>query len=228
MTTSPVVLRRPMLEDSIALPTRRPIGPDPRTAAIELALQATRDEGLRQGREQGFATGHAEGLRQGRAAAQEEAAVKAAAIEEEATAQREALQAGLAAAAAAMQSATEQWLVLAEEDMVALCFETIARVLGQAAVTPEGVRAQALQLLDRWRGDGVPVLHVHPADASLFDGLAATRLFTCIADPEVPHGGCLVRGCNGALDARLGRILEEVKAALLAARDEREQPDCSP
>jgi flagellar assembly protein FliH len=221
MTQAQVVLRQLALEGSAALPARAPVVADPSSAMTAFVLQAARDEGLRQGREQGLRAGHEEGLRQGRDAAQAEAVATAAEAEVQAAAQRNQRQAQLASALAALQVAAEQWLTLAEEDLVALCYETVARVLGRAAVAPDSVRAQVLQLLAQWRGRGMPVLHLHPADAQLLEGLPSDRAFTCVADPEVGYGGCLVCGEAGALDARLDRILEEVKAALLAARNER-------
>ncbi|MDB5858702.1 MAG: hypothetical protein JWQ76_2391 [Ramlibacter sp.] len=224
MTHPQVVLRQPLLDESTALPVRRRIVADPGVPALTLALQAAQEEGLRQGREQGLQAGYEEGLRQGRNAARVEATAMAATIEAQATAQRDERRAELAGALAALQRAAERWLALAEEDMVALCYETIGRVLGRVAVTPDSVRAQVVQLLEQWRGHGAPALHLHPADAPLLEGLTASRPFTCVADPDVPYGGCIVRGESGALDARLDRILEEVKAALLAARNERTLP----
>lgn len=221
MTHSQVVLRQPALDEGRPLPSRRRMASDPGMAAAALALQAAQEEGQRQGREQGFGAGYEEGLREGRAAARAEADVRAEAIEAQVASLREERLRELEAAVAAVQGAAGHWLALAEEEMVALCYETIARVLGRAALAPESVRSQALQLLGQWRGQGVPALHLHPDDAVWLHRMPADRAFTCVADPGVAYGGCFVRGEGGALDARLERILEEVKAALLQARGER-------
>ena len=221
MTQAQVVLRQPVLDPSAALPARRRVVADPRIPAVDLALQAAQQEGLRQGREQGLQAGYEDGLRQGRSAARAEAAAIAATVEAQASVQRDDRQAELARALKTFEDAAQRWLVLAEEDMVALCYETIARVLGRAAVEPESIRTQVVQLLEQWRGRGMPALHLHPTDARLLEGLQVGRPFTCVADPDLPYGGCMVSGGSGALDARLDRILEQVKTALLAARNER-------
>lgn len=219
VSRAPVVLPQLALEEAAVLPIRG------RTAAIDplaLALQEAREEGLRQGRERGLQAGYAEGLREGRALARREADEDAARLEREAELHREQRRVETRAALAAFQDATSHWIAEAEEDLVALCFEALGRVLGDRATRREQAREQVAWLLERWQQTEAPVLHLHPADMDLLEGLPATRPFTCVADRAVSFGGCIVRGSSGALDARLDQILEQIKCALLAARPSKE------
>jgi flagellar assembly protein FliH len=217
MTPGQVVLRHLAVDDMAALPARGRAASPPVHAVFDVALKQAQEEGVRHGHEEGLRAGYEEGLLQGRAAAQAEVEAMTEALESAAATQREERQAALGAALAAFEDAKAQWLALAEEDMVALCFETLGRILADA-VAPEVVRAQASHLLAHWRGQGVPILRASPADVRLLEGLQTDLPFACVADPDVKHGGFLVQGGAGALDARLDRILEEVKASLLAAR----------
>jgi flagellar assembly protein FliH len=220
-----VVLRELSVDGVAALPGRGRVAAASEVSKLEVALQAAQQQGLRQGHEKGLGAGYEEGLRVGRAEAESEADIRAAALEAQAAADRETRGAALRAALAEFESATQKWLALAEEDMVALCYETLGRILASEAVSPPVVRAQAARLLEQWRGLGVPSLHVHPADLQSLEGLPASRAFIRVADPDLQYGGFIVRGEGGALDARLDRILEEVKAALIAARNQRAHPE---
>ncbi|MCG2594952.1 hypothetical protein LZ009_19410 [Ramlibacter sp. XY19] len=218
MKHSQVVLRQLAIDEAATLPARgrvaAPVGAD----LLAVALEEAREEGMRQGHERGLQAGYEEGLREGRAVAKREADAHAAVLEEEASSLREQRRTETRAALQAFHDATNHWLALAEEDMVALCYETLARVLGERAALRDHIRAQATHLLEHWYEEGVPALHVHPSDVELLEGLAA-RPFTCVADPAVGRGGCLVKGASGALDARLDSILQEIRDALLADRN---------
>jgi flagellar assembly protein FliH len=225
MSQLQVVLRELAVDGPAALPVRSRLAAAPAVSKLEVALQAAQQEGLRQGHEKGLRAGYEEGLRVGRAEAEAEAHIRAGALEAQAAADREMRGAALRTAVAEFESATREWLALAEEDIVALCYETLGRILAAEAIAAPIVRAQAAQLLEQWHGLGVPSLHVHPADLQLLEGLPAARAYVCVADPELQYGGFIVRGEGGALDARLDRILEEVKAALIAARNQRPLPE---
>jgi flagellar assembly protein FliH len=215
---SRAVLRHLAVEEVPALPARGRVAAPAGVDLLALALQEAREEGLRQGHERGRQAGYEEGLREGRAAARREADAYATGLEEEASALRAQRRAETQAALQAFQDATSRWLAVAEEDMVALCYEALGRILGERGTMRDQLRAQVARLLEQWHEEGVPALHVHPSDVELLEGLAA-RPFTCVADPAVGHGGCLLKGSNGALDARLESILEEIKTALLAGRN---------
>lgn len=188
--------------------------PDPLLAAREAAWQ----QGLSEGRAAGFRQGQAEGHDQGAA----EAAAAARAMQADAIAEATGVLGErtreLADVLLAARGALHDRLAAAEDEMVALCFETIARVLGSALVTPEGVRSQLLQLLRQAGQDRTLAVHVQPQVAASLHALCADRDgLTIVADPEVGSGGCIVRGSCGALDARLETILQELAAVFSPA-----------
>jgi flagellar assembly protein FliH len=191
----------------------------------EQALQELRALSMREAREEGLRAGRADGLREGRAHAAEEirAAVQQAVSdavrpvqEQHDRLQQLAEQARLALADA---------LVQAQEEMVALCYDTLCRMVGAAAVRPELVRAQLLHLLQVHGSAGV-ALHVHPDDAELLTestarGAQPDTTARWVADPQVALGGCILKTSSGGLDARLETMLGACKAALLEARTQR-------
>jgi flagellar assembly protein FliH len=189
--------------------------------AREEGLRAGREEGLRLGREEGLRAGYEDGAKKGQAEAQ---ALARAALEKaiaEAAAplrERERQLASLAASLAAQEAA---WRAIAEDEAVALAYELAGRVLGAALVTPEGVRAQAQQLLASTR-PRTAAFHVHPDDLPVLQQEAAAGTGLCwVADAAVATGGCIVKGASGALDARLETLLEECSRALLEVRARR-------
>lgn len=213
-----------------AAPASRLPAPPAQPDAQEESLRLARDHALREGREQGLRAGQEEGLRQGRATA---AAETRAAVDK---AVAEALQAvhaerdRLRQLAGAMQGALDGLQEAAHDEMVALCYETICRVIGAAAVRPDTVRSQLSHLVALYGARAGLVLHVHPQDAALLehgadDGAPATLRWT--ADPEVALGGCILRCAAGGLDARLETMLASCKEALLEARAARTQAPAS-
>lgn len=113
----------------------------------------------------------------------------------------------------------------AEDDMVALCYEVICRIVGDGAVLPAVVHAALLQVAEAARDEPRVLLRVHPDDAMLLDrvGLAGApgQSVAWRADTAVHLGGCILESPSGGLDARLEILLAGCKAALLAARDAR-------
>jgi flagellar assembly protein FliH len=196
------------------------------------------DEALRRGFEEGVLQGHAEGLRAGyddghRKGLEESQAEGRIALEKaisEACAPLHKDQERLRVLTASVEAVIPQCLVAAEDELVALCFETIARMLGAAAVQPAVVQAQFKHLLVLAMSRQVVAMHVHPQDADLLarcttlpeDGAASDqRLVPWVPDPQVGLGGCIVAAKGGGLDARLETILAGCKAALLDARAQR-------
>lgn len=195
-------------------------------AARADGLRLGHEEGLRSGRDEGQRAGYAEGLRLGSAAAADQvrlavdAAVAAATapLQERAT-RLDALLRGIG------EAAQEAWSG-ADEDVLALCFETLCRVLGDAMSAPEALRPQVERLLADTDGKGAITLHLHPADARLLDEAARDGWLPSVAgqpvrwraDPRVVLAGCVVAGTGGGIDARLETILAQCKAGLLQAR----------
>lgn len=226
--TAPVHLARPDRANAGNVPQH----------ALESAASAAEDS-LRRGFEEGRAQGHAAGLQagyeEGRCQAVEAAGRQARAALEKAIAEARAplmqMQERLGVLAASVEAAMEQCLSAAEDEWVAVCFETIARVLGAAAVQPAGVRAHWDHLMSLSRSGHPVVLHVHPQDATLLEqaGIAVEgeradgerRRVSWVPDPEVALGGCILVTRQGGLDARLETILERCRSALLEARARR-------
>ena len=184
------------------------------------ALREAHALAVREGREEGLRAGRAEGLREGRALAAEEIrqAVQRAVAEAvlPLQAQRERLQ----EIARRAQETPAAVLAAAEDDMVALCYETLCRLIGASGVGPDAVRAQLAQLVVLHGGTEV-VLHVHPQDAQLLERSTRGQA-RWVADPEVALGGCILKSSRGALDARLETMLAACKATLLETRAQRQ------
>lgn len=122
-----------------------------------------------------------------------------------------------------LQAAADACLLAAEDDMLALCYEVLCRVVGDIAVRPEMVRAHLQALAARHREEAGLAIHVHPRDAELLGAPAEAAGMRWIADPDVTLGGCIVRHARGAIDARLETLLAACKDCLLATRRERGQ-----
>ena len=204
---------------------RTPAPPPPDQAAIQASVQeqALREgfaQALGEGREEGLRSGRADGLREGRAQAAEEIrqAVQRAVAEAERPwkAEHDRLQ----QIAGHARDAMADLLSAAQEELAALCFETLCRTLGATALQPEFVRAQLAHSIELHGGPDV-VLHVHPQDAELLargQESPPARALRWVADPEITLGGCILKASSGALDARLETMLVACKSALLEAR----------
>jgi flagellar assembly protein FliH len=180
------------------------------------AWQRALEQGAREAREEGLRLGYEEGLRRGMT----EAARRNDQVVREAVAEGMRLldvqRAQLQALAGALETAVQDAVVAAEEDMVALCYEALCRIVGSEALRPEIVVAQIRCLLSQRSGSALLAVHVHPDDAALLPAAGAPW----VPDPEVAVGGCVVRTRSGGLDLRLETALEACKAALLRTRDE--------
>jgi flagellar assembly protein FliH len=195
--------------------------PMPDVSAEEELLRQRVENAARQGHEEGARAGYEAGWRKGleAAAAESEAALALATADAKAALKEQ--QDKLSHLAGVLQRAIEDALDAAEDEMVALSFETICRVIGAADLRPEAVRAQLTALAGQARARRRLRVHVHPEDASLLQASASKGSVEWVPDPDVTLGGCIVRGSHGGLDARLEAMLEACKSALLAARARR-------
>jgi len=112
-----------------------------------------------------------------------------------------------------------------EDLAVAIAFEAVCKVLGEAAMTPEGVRAQVRQAAAHAQNKERLVVRLHPADLSALRDTGALnsmlppgKAVSWVADDSIELGGCVLETDGGALDARLETQIERMRAALLAAR----------
>lgn len=226
-----VVLRRLRLEGEAATIGRARGGRAGTAASLEeemlaaapLARDEAYAEGMRQGREDGLRAGREEGQAEGRIEAAQSAQAALAAAIARATEPLRERERHLAGLATHLDAALAGLLRSGEDEMVALCYEAICHVLGRELLTAEGLRAQVRTLLARGKERGASAVHLHPQDVQL---LKSTRpaspddSLAWVADPQVELGGCIVRAEGGALDARLETLLDELKATLLASRQE--------
>lgn len=207
--------------------------------AVAAADTAAEDAGYRAGHEEGLA----KGLAEGRARAAEEArqaselashkAEQALAEHSEKLGRELTHQAQVAYQARVkvlaqllevLPQRIEERLVAFEDDMLALSFEAVCRVLGEHVATAEGLRSQLLQSVRALRGRRLVAVHLHPDDLATLrrepaqDEVFANDDIQWIADAEMVLGGCIVRSPEGGLDARLEAQLEVLRHLLLRSR----------
>ena len=112
-----------------------------------------------------------------------------------------------------------------EDLAVAIAFEAVCKVLGEAAMTEEGVRAQVRQAAAHAKNKECLVVRLHAADLSALRAAGALnsilppgKTVSWVADDSIELGGCVVETDGGGLDARLETQIERMRTALLVAR----------
>ncbi len=207
------LLRRTSIQaEPRVLACRVPAPPAP--AVIEPPPAAPAEEDpvtvLRELRRQAFDDGYRDGLAAGNAEGQ-------AALAAQAEALREALR--------ALGEAARQALESQEDALVEIAFAAACRVLGEAALTREGVRGAVREALRAVRSrDRVLVrlpaqaYRILAEDAEFAASLRDEQRIELAPDERLEAGGCLVETAGGTLDARLGVQLQQLAAALCAAR----------
>lgn len=126
------------------------------------------------------------------------------------------------------------YLTDAEDDMLALVYEVVCRMLGEEGASLPGLRAQLQQCLKAWHGHALLNIELHPDDLALLQsdeeslkllkmgGFSAERsTLRWVADPRIKVGGCRLRSAEGILDARLEVQLKALEATLLSTRASR-------
>ncbi|WP_158412970.1 FliH/SctL family protein [Holophaga foetida] len=125
-------------------------------------------------------------------------------------------------------------LAALEDEMVALSFSAICRVLGEKIVRREVVAAKVRHAIEQCCGSGaysplvgLVAIHVHPKD---YEGLETDPVLAqwlqkrqggipaWVPDDQVRLGGCIVRSSQGSLDARLETELGSLSDLLIQAR----------
>lgn len=230
---------------SAILPTTPPASTSPSVPGLATASAAPtaapsgEDSGFRRGYDAGLAQGLAEGrakaAEQARQAselasakAQQELAERSEKMGRELTQQAQAAYQARAKVLTqlleALPQRIEERLAAVEDDMLALSFEAVCRILGEHAATPEGLRSQLLQSVRALRGRRLVAVHLHPDDLaavqreSAHAQVLANEDIQWIADPEILLGGCIVRSPEGGLDARLEVQLQSLGGLLQDSR----------
>jgi flagellar assembly protein FliH len=184
--------------------------------ALELAFATAR--------EQGFEAGHKAGLESGLAKGQldaKEAMSQASAAAMESARERIQQLERLIASAHECASAL-RWE--AEDDLVAMSYELVCRIVGEQAASPASLREVARQMLAGIDNASRAALHVHPDDhrALMLDAdVDGEQVLRWVADPEVALGGMVVRSRNATLDARLETQFHVLQSTLAQHREQR-------
>lgn len=191
--------------------------------------------GQAQGREDGYEAGYEEGRKKGLEAGLEQGrqAAQQAAQEEHASGRQALAQRvrGLDTLMAMLPERMDRALADAEDEMLGLCFDVLAGVLGEAAVSREGVRGMVRQAIAQARSNEAATVHVNPrdleflqADETLAAWLGSNRRVRWVGDDRVALGGCLVFTPDGGLDARLETQLARLAAALARVQRDKAAP----
>lgn len=170
---------------------------DPRPSLEEL-----RREAQERGYREGFETG-------------ERAAKEALAGEREAAA-REAE--ALRTLCGSLREALGQGIEGLEDVMVEIAFAAACKVLGEAALTEEGLRSMVREAMRLVRNKEALVLRVSPADQERLGPVADEPGLKVVADDRVAAGGCMIETSGGTLDARLEVQLRQLLDTLTRAR----------
>lgn len=193
--------------------------------AAQLAeSQALVDKMGEQARAKGLSEGHAEGLRQGHEESAEGAQQLRAQLTEQGRAWVDEHKRRFEQMALSLSKQSGQLAADAEDDLVAMSFEIVCRLLGERAATPAGIRSMVEQLLAQRSLTSLAV-HVHPEDfqflgAESGEGIPQTS-WQWVADEKVQLGGVILRSPDGNLDARLEVQLDTLRQALMQARQDR-------
>lgn len=190
-----------------------------------------------------FERGHTEGLAQGRSLAERQLREWSTRMEQELEARteknrteltqqmRQAYQSRLQKLdewMAALSAQIDHRLTEAEDDVLSLCVDTVARVLGDNALRPDVIRSHLGRALAELRSQTVTAIHLHPQDLAMLrqdpdalpDALGYPTL-EWIPSSDVPLGGCILQSAEGALDARLETqmraFIELIQRARLSA-----------
>lgn len=193
------------------------------------------EEGRRNGLEQGMAEGRKLGLELGLEEGRERGEAEGLRLSEGA---RKALDDRIGHMDRLLRQLGEhlqERLHAAEDDMVAVCFTAICRVLGDHALKKDLI-AQAVQAaIEQCCGSGrnprLPsdiAIHVHPddfknlrEDPGVSSWLRRSGEGSCkwVPDAGIELGGCIIRSESGGLDARLETQLGALKTLLLQTRE---------
>jgi flagellar assembly protein FliH len=188
------------------------------------AQQAEAETMLEKSRAKALDEGRAEGLRRGKEEAAEAVRKLQAQLVEDAQAAFNERAERLDDVVRGLSAQSARLAEDAEDDLVAMSFEVVCRILGDRAATPVAVRGMVQHLLAQRSQVGLAV-HLHPEDFEQLRSeegvLSEAPGWTWVPDTKVKLGGLMLRSPQGSLDARLEVQLEVLRQTLLQARLER-------
>jgi len=219
-------LARPQVSISAAGSTV-PSESDDRPAAAQ-----NDDEAIRRGYAEGFAKGLAQGTEEAKQMARQTAEQAERdrlmqnerlvhELKQEAQATFEARISQMSKLIAALPPQIDARVQAAEDDILALCFEVICRMLGDHAFRPEVLRAHLKQATDAMRNRQLVAIHLHPDDLAVLEKTGAAPAnggerdgVQWNASNEVALGGCILQSPEGGLDARFETQLRTLRELL--------------
>jgi flagellar assembly protein FliH len=122
-----------------------------------------------------------------------------------------------------LRTEVDERVVEVEDDMVALAFEAVCRILGPEAVRPENVQGMVRHLLVQHSQQQGWSVHIHPDDFAAMQASSGfdSENWKWVADESVGMGGVVLRSPRSSLDARLETQLERLRDVLTAQRTRR-------
>ncbi len=215
-------------------------------AALAEARELARQQGHREGWEQGRQEGYDAGVREGTATAKQDVLTQASDVIAEAARvsaeqaaqqtsralEQEALQrwsqhkARLDALLAALPAQIAQRMEALQDDLLALCMETLLQILGKEAVQASVVRSAVRHALDQLPARPLVRVELHPDDLAALRALPGWDMWCEQQAPgaqwagndTLASGGCVVVSPEGSLDARLDGQLQTFRSMLLDSR----------
>jgi len=133
----------------------------------------------------------------------------------------------LLAIAASLTTIRDDAVNNAEAALVEIVYAAVCRIVGDVAVTREGVVGVINETLRSSQQNGELIVNLHPQDIELIQSVNDARMaldalpYKLRADASVQIGGCTVEGPSGTLDARLDVQLSNLREAILTVRRNR-------
>lgn len=224
-----------------ALPDRQSLHAGTCPLALQKVEQEAREQALEQAfgqaRREAHAQGHAEGCEAGFSSGRD--AGYLAGLDAGMAQASKANQDQLALLANLVQSVSAQvgqGIAQAEQDMLALVFDIVCRIIGEHALTRAGVQHLLTQARSALAASPLFTVRLHAQDLATLqgnpdfiarfdgDGQAAGKVHW-LADARMQLGGCMLDSANGSLDARLETQMQKLKQTLLETRQMRSQAE---
>ena len=185
---------------------------------VEQKLQAELDvkreqlfqEAYKLGQQQGFANGQKEG----QAKAQNEAAKLKDNLHQYLAQFEQVL--------VSLPVQLDNYMRNAEDELVALSFAAITKILGESLSSETAIRQLINSLVKQHLTDTEFAVHLHPDDYALLvsvGSISSPYQFRWVSDSNIKLGGLIIRSSEQSLDARLDFQIEVLKQGLLQARN---------